>query len=234
MKERLQKIISGSGISSRRVAEQMIVEGRVTVNNVVVRQLGVKADIDEDEIRVNGKLIYPETSKVYLMLHKPKGYVTTLHDPQGRPVVKDLIVGVSERLFPVGRLDYDSEGVLFMTNDGEFSLKIQHPRFRIPKTYMVKIEGTLAASEIRVLSKGVKLMDGIFKPDSVHILKKNPRSCWLRLIITEGKNRVIRRGFESLGHPVVRLIRTAISDVSLGNLKAGTFRYLTSKEVESL
>ncbi len=234
MKKRLQKIISGSGISSRRVAEQMIVEGRVTVNHVVVRKLGTKADIDEDEIRVNGKLIYPETSKVYLMLHKPKGYVTTLHDPQGRPVVKDLIDGVSERLFPVGRLDYDSEGLLFMTNDGNFSLKIQHPRFRIPKTYMVKIEGTLAASEIRVLLEGIKLMDGIFKPDSVHILKKNPRSCWLRLIITEGKNRVIRRGFQSLGHPVVRLIRTAISEVSLGNLKAGTFRYLTSKEVESL
>jgi len=234
MKERLQKIIAGAGISSRRAAEKMIVEGRVTVNNVVVRQLGVKADVEKDEIRVNGKLIFAETSKVYLMLNKPKGYVTTLHDPQGRPVVTDLLAGISERVFPVGRLDYDSEGLLFMTNDGDFSLCIQHPRFRIAKTYMVKIEGTLAASEVRALSKGIKLMDGIFKPDSFHILKTNPKSCWLTLIIAEGKTRVIRRGFQSLGHPVVRLIRTAISDVSLGSLKAGTFRHLTSKEVQSL
>lgn len=234
MKDRLQKIISGSGISSRRAAEKMIVEGRVTVNNVIMRQLGVKADIEKDEIRVNGTLICPETSKVYLMLNKPKGYVTTLHDPQGRPVVKDLLTGVSERLFPVGRLDYDTEGLLLMTNDGDFSLKIQHPRFRIPKTYMVKIEGTLAASEIRALSKGVKLMDGIFKPDGFHILKKNPKSCWLTLIMTEGRKRVIRRGFQSLSHPVVRLIRTAISDVGLGSLKPGTFRYLTGKEVQRL
>jgi len=234
MKERLQKIIAGAGISSRRAAETMIMEGRVTVNNAVVRQLGAKADIEKDEVRVNGKLIHPETLKVYLMLNKPKGYVTTLHDPQGRPVVTDLLTGVSERLFPVGRLDYDSEGLLLMTNDGDFSLKIQHPRFRIPKTYMIKIEGTLAASEIRALSKGVNLMDGIFKPESFHILKKNLRSCWLTLIMAEGRKRVIRRGFQSLGHPVVRLIRTTISDVSLGSLKAGTFRYLTCKEVQSL
>jgi len=234
MNERVQKIIARAGISSRRAAEKMIIEGRVTVNNEVVRQLGAKADIEKDEVRVNGKLIHPETSKIYLMLNKPKGYVTTLHDPQGRPVVTDLLTGVSERLFPVGRLDYDSEGLLFMTNDGDFAMKIQHPRFMTPKTYMVKIEGTLAASEIRALSKGVKLMDGTFKPKSFRILKINLKSCWLTLIIEEGRKRVIRRGFQSLGHPVVRLIRTAISDVSLGSLKTGTFRYLTDKEVRSL
>lgn len=234
MKERLQKIISGAGISSRRAAEKMIVEGRVTVNKVIMTQLGVKADIEKDEIRVNGTLICPETSKVYLMLNKPKGYVTTLHDPQGRPVVTDLLTGVSERLFPVGRLDYDTEGLLLMTNDGDFSLKIQHPRFKIPKTYMVKIEGALASSEIRALSKGVKLMEGVFKPEGFHILKTNPKSCWLTLIMAEGRKRIIRRGFQSLGHPVVRLIRTAISDVGLGSLKPGTFRYLTGKEVQRL
>ena len=164
MKERVQKIIARAGISSRRAAEKMIIEGRVTVNYEVVRQLGAKADIEKDEVRVNGTLIHPETSKIYLMLNKPKGYVTTLHDPQGRPVVTDLLTGVSERLFPVGRLDYDSEGLLFMTNDGDFAMKIQHPRFMTPKTYMVKIQGTLSASEIRAHSKGWKLMDRTFKP----------------------------------------------------------------------
>lgn len=234
MKERLQKIIAAAGISSRRAAETMIMEGRVTVNNEVVTQLGVKADIERDDIRVNGALIHPETSKVYLMLNKPKGYMTTLHDPQGRPVVTDLLTGVSERIFPVGRLDYDSEGLLLMTNDGDFSLKIQHPRFRIPKTYMVKIEGTLTAHDIRALSRGIKLTDGIFKPDSVRILRTNVKSCWLTLRMAEGRKRVIRRVFQSLGYPVVRLIRTAVSDVGLGSLKAGTFRYLTEKEVQSL
>jgi 23S rRNA pseudouridine2605 synthase len=234
MKERIQKIIAGAGISSRRAAEKMIVDGRISVNNAIVRQLGAKADIEEDEIRVDGKLILPETSKVYLMLNKPKGYMTTLHDPQGRPVVKDLLTGVSERVFPVGRLDYDSEGLLLMTNDGDFSLRIQHPRFRIPKTYRVKIEGNLASSAIKALSEGIKLNDGKFKPDSFHIDKKNPKSCWLTMTIAEGRNREIRRGFESLGHSVARIIRTTISDVGLGDLKEGTYRHLTRKEIQNL
>ena len=234
MEERLQKIIAGSGISSRRVAEKMIVDGMVSVNDVVVRQLGAKADIEADEIRVDGKLILPEVSKVYLMLHKPKGYVTTLHDPQKRAVVKDLLSGISERIFPVGRLDYDSEGLLLMTNDGDFSLRVQHPRFGIPKSYMVKIEGTLTKSEVRALSEGIRLSDGNFKPKNLQIIRTNRKSSWLTLTIAEGRNRLIRRGLESLGHPIVRLIRTAISDISLGNMKAGTFRHLTRKEVQHL
>jgi 23S rRNA pseudouridine2605 synthase len=234
MKERIQKIIAGAGISSRRTAEKMIVEGRISVNNAIVRQLGAKADIEEDEIRVDGKLILPETSKVYLMLNKPKGYMTTLHDPQGRPVVKDLLTDISERVFPVGRLDYDSEGLLLMTNDGDFALRIQHPRFMIPKTYRVKIEGNLANSAIKALSEGIKLNDGKFKPDSFHIDKRNPKSCWLTMTIAEGRNRVIRRGFESLGHSVARIIRTTISDIGLGDLKEGTYRHLTRKEIQHL
>ncbi len=234
MKERLQKIIASSGISSRRTAERMIIEGRVTVNSAVVRQLGTKADIDEDEIRVDGKLILREESKVYLMLNKPRGYVTTLRDPQGRPVVADLLSGISERMFPVGRLDYDSEGLLLMTNDGDFSLKIQHPRFMIPKTYVVKIEGNLKSSDIKMLQDGIKLKDGKFKPDSFHILKTSRKSCWLALTIAEGRNRLIRRVFEALGHTVIRLIRTAIADINLGNMKVGTFRHLTRKEVQHL
>ena len=234
MKERLQKIIAGAGISSRRAAEKMITEGRITVNNAVIRQLGAKADIEEDEIRLDGKLIFSETSKVYLILHKPKGYMTTLHDPQGRPVVSDLLIDVAERVFPVGRLDYDSEGLLLLTNDGNFSQRIQHPRFRIPKVYSVKIEGNLTNREMKSISKGVMLDDGMFKPEYCSVLKTNSKSCWITVTITEGRNRVIRRVLESLGHSVVRLIRTAIADISLGSMKAGTFRHLTRKEVQHL
>ena len=234
MKERLQKIVAGSGISSRRAAEKIIMEGRVTINNAVVRQLGTQADIDKDEIRVDGKLIQPEESKIYLLLNKPKGYVTTLRDPQGRPVVVDLLSGVSERIFPVGRLDFDSEGLLLMTNDGDFSLKMQHPRFKIAKTYMVKIDGNLTSSDIKILQDGIKLKDGVFKPQNFQILKINKKSCWLSLTIAEGKNRLIRRMFESLGHTVIRLIRTAIDGVDLGSMKVGTFRHLTRKEVQYL
>jgi 23S rRNA pseudouridine2605 synthase len=234
MKERLQKLIAASGISSRRGAEKMIAEGRVTVNDAVVRQLGAKADIAADEIRVDGKLILPEVSKVYLMLHKPRGYVTTLHDPERRAVVTDLLSGISERIFPVGRLDYDSEGLLLLTNDGDFSQRVQHPRFKIPKTYMVKIEGSLTKSEVRALSEGIRLSDGNFKPENLKIQRTNQKSSWISLTIAEGRNRLIRRGLESLGHPVVRLIRTAIADISLGNMKAGTFRHLTRKEVQHL
>ena len=234
MKERLQKIIAGAGISSRRAAEKMITEGRITVNNAVIRQLGAKSDIEEDEIRLDGKLIFSETSKVYLILHKPKGYMTTLHDPQGRPVVSDLLIDVAERVFPVGRLDYDSEGLLLLTNDGNFSQRIQHPRFRIPKVYSVKIEGNLTNREMKSISKGVMLDDGMFKPEYCSVLKTNRKSSWITVTITEGRNRVIRRVLESLGHSVVRLIRTAIADISLGSMKAGTFRHLTRKEVQHL
>jgi 23S rRNA pseudouridine2605 synthase len=234
VRERLQKIIASSGVSSRRAAEKMIVEGRVSVNDAVVRHLGSKADIDTDEIRVNGRLILPLVSKVYLMLHKPRGYVTTLNDPGRRPVVTDLLSGISERVFPVGRLDYDSEGLLLLTNDGNFSQRVQHPRFKIPKTYKVKIEGNLTKSEVRALSGGLRLSDGNFNPENLQILRTGRKASWLTMTITEGRNRLIRRGMRSLGHPVVRLIRAAIADISLGNMKAGTFRHLTKKEVHHL
>jgi 23S rRNA pseudouridine2605 synthase len=168
------------------------------------------------------------------MLNKPRGYVTTLHDPEGRAVVTDLLSGISERIFPVGRLDYNSEGLLLLTNDGDFSQRVQHPRFKIPKTYMVKIDGNLTKNEVRALSEGIRLPDGNFKPESLQIERINRKSCWLVLTIAEGRNRLIRRGLESLGHPVVRLIRTAIADISLGNMKTGTFRHLTKKEVKHL
>lgn len=234
MEERLQKIITRAGVASRRAAEKIIREGRVSVNDVVVRQLGTKADVEKDEIRVDGNLVSSEVAKIYLILNKPRGYVTTLHDPQGRPIVTELLSDVSERVFPVGRLDYASEGLLLMTNDGDFAQRLLHPRFGIPKIYRVKIRGELTSAEVRSIERGLKLEDGKFKPEAFHVEKINRKSCWVNLTITEGRSRMIRRGFASLGHQVVRLIRVAISDVYLGDLKAGAYRSLTKREVQKL
>lgn len=234
MEERLQKIIAKAGIASRRAAEKMIADGRVSVNGHTVTVLGAKADSDKDEIRVDEKLVLCNVSKIYLMLNKPRGYVTTLHDPEKRPIVSDLMTGVEERVYPVGRLDYDSEGLLLMTNDGDFSQKLQHPRFRVPKTYRVKVKGHLTKVDVNQLQKGVLLSDGIFKPMDIKYEKNNKMSTWLIITIFEGRNRVIRRAFESLGHPVARLIRIAVSDVYLGNLKEGCHRELTKREIEKL
>ncbi|NTW76853.1 MAG: rRNA pseudouridine synthase [Syntrophaceae bacterium] len=234
MKERLQKIIAAAGVDSRRHAEKLITAGRVSVNDVVVSELGAKADAAKDVIRVDGKIISVEKTMLYIVLHKPAGYVTTMSDPEHRPTVVDLISGVPERVYPVGRLDYDSEGLLILTNDGNFAQKMQHPRFQSPKVYRVKIQGRLSKDEIKQLSKGVKLPDGLFKPENIQIEKFNDKSCWLRLTLREGKNRVIRRGFEAAGRRVARLVRVAIGDVTLDNLKQGDWRYLTPKEIARL
>jgi len=234
MEERLQKIIARSGIASRRKAETMISEGRVSVNSEIVREQGCKADVERDEIRVDGKLICVEETKFYLMLNKPRGYVTALSDPQNRPLVIHLLPEMGARLFPVGRLDYDSEGLLLMTNDGGFAQHVQHPRYRISKTYRVKISGRLNAREINQLQKGLELEDGKFVPDEVSLEEINPKSSWLTLKISEGRNRVIRRAFEHLGHEVLRLIRTAVADLQLGNLPEGDYRLLKGWEIKQL
>jgi 23S rRNA pseudouridine2605 synthase len=234
MEERLQKILSRAGISSRRAAEKMMADGRIRVNGVAVTVPGTKADPERDEIRVDGRLVSLETERIYLMLHKPKGYVTTLSDPQGRPIVTDLLNGVMERVYPVGRLDYDSEGLLILTNDGEFAQRLQHPRYRIPKTYRVKVGGTLLKGELKALENGIDLPDGRFAPADIRIEKTNRGSTWLFLTITDGRNRVIRRAFESLGHPVARLVRVAVADLSLDSLGEGSWRMLNPREVARL
>lgn len=232
--ERLQKILSRAGISSRRAAERMIAEGRISVNRIVVTMPGKKADPQKDEIRVDDRLVALESEKIYLLLHKPRGYMTTLSDPQGRPIVTDLLTGVDARVYPVGRLDYDSEGLLLLTNDGEFAQRIQHPRFGIPKTYRIKVEGRLPKGEVKVLEKGIDLSDGRFVPTGIQLEKTNPGSTWLRLTMTDGRNRVIRRVFDSIGHSVTRLIRVAVADIALGSLPEGTWRMMTQREVEGL
>ena len=234
MRERLQKIMAGAGVASRRAAEEMIRLGRVSINGQVVSLPGTSADPEKDEIRVDGRLIAVETAKIYLMLNKPRGYVTTLDDPRRRPIVTDLLADVVERVFPVGRLDYDSEGLLLFTNDGDFALRLQHPRYRVPKTYRAKIAGSLSRKELRTLCEGIAMEDGLFRPVSAAVERKSPKSCWVTVTVTEGRNRVIRRAFEALGHSVVRLIRVAVSDLGLGDLKPGSYRHLTGREVSLL
>ena len=234
MQDRLQKIIAGAGIASRRAAEQFIREGRVSVNRKVVTQLGAKADPGKDEIRIDGRLISTKVEKLYLMLHKPPGYVTSLKDPEGRPIVTDLLRDVRKRVYPVGRLDYDSEGLLILTNDGDFAQRLQHPRHEIPKTYLVKVRGSLTPKDARLLREGVDLEDGLFVPREVRQEKINPRSSWFRVTVSEGRNRIIRRAFDALGHPVQRLIRIEVGNLRLGDLEAGECRPLMKREIEGL
>ncbi|HEY4485127.1 MAG TPA: pseudouridine synthase, partial [Nitrospiria bacterium] len=211
MLERLQKIISRAGITSRRKAEELMLSGAVTVNGKVARELGQKADAEKDHIKVNGKLINPRQPKVYLMLNKPRGVVTTLSDPQGRTTVLDFLGGVRARVFPVGRLDYDSEGLLILTNDGDLAQRLIHPRFELPKTYEVKVKGALEDEELRRLAQGVSLPDGRTMPCRVRKLTKTDMNSWIEMTIREGRNRQVRRMLEKLDRFVLKLKRTRMA-----------------------
>ncbi|MEI7590206.1 MAG: pseudouridine synthase [Deltaproteobacteria bacterium] len=233
MDERLQKIISSAGITSRRKAEDLIVQGRVSVNRKVVSKLGATANTDTDEIRVDDKIIKVTTKHIYIALNKPAGYITSLADTHGRKTVKELIANIPQRIFPVGRLDYDSEGLLLMTNDGDFALHATHPRFNIEKHYTVKVKGNIDDQVIKRLERGVILDDGAFKARTITIEKRNAKSTWVSLRITEGRNRIIRRVFETVGCSVIRLIRIAVGNVKLGQLANGSYRHLSSEEIHS-
>ncbi|HOF04700.1 MAG TPA: pseudouridine synthase [Syntrophales bacterium] len=230
--ERLHKFLAGAGISSRRAAEEMIRQGRVSVNEQTVREMGFRVR-PGDEIRVDGLLVGPRPERVYLMLNKPRGYVTTLNDPQGRPIVTDLIPEHAGRVFPVGRLDYESEGLLLLTNDGDWAYRLQHPRFRQEKTYLIKLKGNPSASLRQRLEKGWDLDDGPFRPVRYQIGKVNNKSWWLEITINEGRNRILRRAFAQIQMPVVRLIRTAVGRLTLAGLAEGQSRFLTPQEAES-
>ncbi len=231
---RLQKIIAAAGIDSRRHAEALIKAGRVSVNGEVITELGAKADAQKDVIRVDGNTISVEKTFCYIALYKPAEYVTTMSDPQKRPTVVDLTRDVPERVYPVGRLDYESAGLLLLTNDGDFAQKIQHPRFQVPKTYRVKISGHLSRQELKQITGGIKLPDGVFKPENVTVEKINDKSTWLSLTLREGKNRIIRRGFEAAGRQVTRLVRESIGSITLAGLKEGQWRDLTGREINQL
>ena len=232
--ERLQKILSEAGITSRRKAEKLIVQGRVSVNGRVVSELGTKAVLGKDEICVDGKAIKAETEKVIVALFKPRNCVTTLHDPQGRPTVAELVKSISVRVYPVGRLDFDAEGLLLMTNDGELAHRLQHPRYKVPKTYLVKIRAHPLEEALAQLQQGISLEDGITAPAEVQVLEDDKKATWLSLTLREGRNHQVKRMCAAVGCPVLKLRRTQIGPIDLGSLRPGGSRRLNAREVRAL
>ncbi|MFC5403859.1 pseudouridine synthase [Cohnella soli] len=235
MEERLQKVLANAGVASRRKCEELIASGKVTVNGEVVTELGRKADPDTDVIAVAGKPIKKE-SKIYMMFNKPKGVITSVTDPKGRSVVTDYIKDVKERLYPVGRLDYDSEGLLLLTNDGDLAHKLTHPRHHVPKTYHATVERVPHGNALERLKKGIKLEDGMTAPAEVEYYDIDPDGKFATISITihEGRNRQVRRMFDAIHHPVTRLKRISFGGLHLNNLQRGKHRKLTAEELGKL
>ena len=230
--ERLQKILAHAGIDSRRKCEQLILEGHVQVNGVTVTELGAKADPFRDEVAVDFRPIRRE-QPVYIIMNKPKGYVTTVKDEEGRPTVMALLHGVPARVYPVGRLDFQSEGLLLMTNDGELAHRLTLPDHHIPKVYLVKVHRLPPPETLKELREGFRLDGRRLKPCHIEVVDKqgNP---WLKVTLTEGKNQQIRRMFEAVGHPVHKLRRVQFGPLADPMLKPGVWRFLTSQEVTAL
>jgi 23S rRNA pseudouridine2605 synthase len=228
--ERLQKILSQAGVASRRKAEQLITEGRVSVNGATVTELGSKADLDRDHVKVDGRGLKKPTRHVYIAVNKPKGVVTTVSDPEGRPTVMHLMRGVKERVFPVGRLDYNSEGLLLLTNDGEFAHRITAPASHVIKTYVVKANGALTEEQERVFREGVPLHGRKTSPAELKIIKRGANP-WYEVKIAEGRQNQIREMFKYFGRLVEKLRRVKIGFLELDQAP-GRWRTLTSKEVE--
>jgi 23S rRNA pseudouridine2605 synthase len=235
VEQRLQKLIATAGIASRRHAEELIVAGRVTVNGEVVRELGTKADPERDHIKVNGKLINPQLKardKVYILLNKPKGYLSSVSDPEGRPLVTELLPPALGRLYPVGRLDFNTEGLLLLTNDGDFTNYVTAARNRVEKVYEVKVKGVPTDGAIQRLRKGVVLDDGTrTAPAKIDKLNETQTNAWYEVLLHQGRNQQVRRMFELIGHSVLKLRRVRIGFLNDEGLKPGHWRYLLPGEV---
>jgi 23S rRNA pseudouridine2605 synthase len=233
--ERLQKVLAHAGIASRRRAEQIILEGRVQVNGVVVRQLGIKVNPAKDRITVDGKAINTEKKRTFLF-YKPLGVITSMSDPKGRRTVADYFRDIPERVYPVGRLDYYTDGLLLMTNDGELAKRLSHPRYQIEKLYLATVKGIPSESDLDKLRAGIMLEDGPTAPAKVELLSSDPKreEAKVELIIHEGRNRQVRRMLERIGYPVKRLRRKQIGFLTLKGLQRGEYRELTDGELASL
>jgi 23S rRNA pseudouridine2605 synthase len=244
---RLQKVLAQAGIASRRACEALISEGRVEVNSEVVFEQGRRVDPERDVIRVDGARIPPPRRHRYLALNKPRGVVATMNDPEGRPTVADLLAEPAsrrtgdsgrrvknERMFHVGRLDTDTEGLLILTNDGDFAHRLAHPSYEVPKTYIAEVAGTVREQTVRRLRRGITLEDGPVRPTSVKIVSTAGDKTLIKITLREGRNRIVRRTMEAVGHPVRRLSRIGIGPVQLGNLKVGEYRELTREELGGL
>lgn len=230
---RLQKVLAQAGIASRRACEQMIDEGRVEVNGIVVDRQGMRVDPFNDVIRVDGARIPAARRHLYIVLNKPRGVVSTMDDPQGRPDLS-AYVPRKQRLFHVGRLDTDTEGVLILTNDGEFAHQLSHPSHEVPKTYAVECEGYLDNKAIKRLDKGLTLDDGFIKADRTKLISRTPTRSLIQITLHSGRNRVVRRMFDSIGHPVRHLVRISIGPVNVGQLPVGETRELSHEELGQL
>ncbi len=236
---RLQKVIAQSGAASRREAERLITSGRVAVNGKVVKTQGIKVDPDLDKVTVDGELLRQNKTSIYLMLNKPQGVLAASSDSEGRKTVFDLLDKQAaargpRRVFHVGRLDYNSEGLLLLTNDGALTNVLTHPSSGVPRIYRVRVQGLLKQTSLDRLSRGVRLEDGPAKVDSVKVTKRNRSSTWVRLQVREGRNRLVRRLFNELGHQVLRLVRISYGGLELGDLTAGKVRSLTAEEIATL
>ncbi|HIE64953.1 MAG: pseudouridine synthase [Nitrospira sp.] len=232
MMERLQKVLARAGIASRRHSEVFIEEGRVRVNGTTVTSLGTKVDPEKDHIKVDGKRITIESKKVYLVLNKPIGCITSLSDPEGRPTVMDLIPAMKERIYPVGRLDYDTEGLLLLTNDGALACALMHPGSRIEKIYKVKVKGRLTDEGRRRLEQGGMSIAGEkTAPCQVRTLRETAQNNWIEIILHEGKKRQIRMMMKKVGHPVIRLKRVGYAFLKIGDLAPGKYRHLHTEEI---
>ncbi|RAP30662.1 Ribosomal large subunit pseudouridine synthase B [Brevibacillus laterosporus] len=235
MEERLQKVLAQAGVASRRSCEELIKQGRVKVNGQVITELGTKVTASVDQILVDNKSIAQE-EHVYVLLHKPTGVITSMSDPEGRKTVRDLIKQIPQRVYPVGRLDFDTSGLLIMTNDGELANRLAHPSFEMDKVYRAWVKGIPTSESVLRLAKGIKLEDGMTSPGKAKILERdtNKNRALLELTIHEGRNRQVRRMCQAIGHPVVTLQRIRISFLTLGNLGLGSYRFLQKEEVERL
>jgi 23S rRNA pseudouridine2605 synthase len=231
--ERLNKFLAHAGLGSRRHCEDLIVAGRVSVDGHTVRELATKVDPETQEVCVDGKALAVERP-AYWLVNKPRGYLCTNHDPAGRPLAVDLVDHVRQRVYTVGRLDEDSEGLLLLTNDGELANKLMHPRFGVEKTYLVQVAGKPDQEQLGQLLKGVWLSDGHVKAKRVKRLKSQGESAWLEIVLSEGKNREIRRMLARLNHKVMRLKRTAIGPIELGRLRSGKSRPMKTEELARL
>ena len=232
--ERLQKILAHAGVASRRKAEELIEAGHVSVNGKVVRELGSKADLDQDLIQVDGRTIRETQDKVYYVLYKPAGCVTTLSDPENRPTIKAYLEEIPERVYPVGRLDYDVEGALIVTNDGDLAFSMMHPRFGVRRTYLAKVHGVPAAEQLERLRRGVRLEDGRARALEADLHSRTPKNTWVRVVVAEGRQHLVKRLMGAVGAPVQKLHRADYGGIGVGGMRPGEVRELTRAEVQSL
>lgn len=233
---RLNKYLAESGVTSRRGADELIAEGAVQINGKRVYELGVKVNLKTDKVLVNGKPVRPEIRKVYVLFNKPKGVMTTMDDPEGRPCIGEYFKRFESRVFPVGRLDYDSEGLLLLTNDGDFAQRVTHPKHEVLKTYLVKVDGQPTEEQVHKLRTGVTIIGGRVAAREIERLKgtASDKYDWFKVVIGEGKNRQIRRMFEKIGFDVMKLQRIAIGRLKMGGLARGEWALLTPEEVEKI